>query len=132
MRNVLDPHRHYKKQGGKLKVPGFSQVGTLKEGPTEFYSTRLTNKERKQTLVEQVLSGAKDSGKYKSKYNAIQERKKSGKKGHFKAKMRERYGDKYNGWSAFTSRDNYKYSTGNERTLQIAGIDVDQASLLIV
>jgi hypothetical protein len=31
-------------------------LGTLGEGPTEFYSARLTKKERKRTLAEEVLS----------------------------------------------------------------------------
>lgn len=61
MRNVLDPHRHYKKEGGKMQVPEFSQVGTIIEGPTEFYSGRLENRQRKRTFVEEVLAGEQET-----------------------------------------------------------------------
>lgn len=85
LRSVLDPKRHYKKDNDrKNDVPEFSQVGTIIEGPTEFF-TRLTNKERKQTFVEGVLAGEKKSQRFKTKYNEIQRAKTSGKKAHYKA-----------------------------------------------
>ncbi|RAL60193.1 hypothetical protein DID88_000815 [Monilinia fructigena] len=56
LRNVLDPKRFYKKDSARAEVPEYSQVGTIVEGPTEYFSSRLTNKERKQTFVEQVLA----------------------------------------------------------------------------
>lgn len=31
------------------------QVGTVKEGPGEYFSSRLTKKERKKTLVDELL-----------------------------------------------------------------------------
>lgn len=94
MRNVLDPHRHYKKDNGKFKVPEFSQSGTLIEGASEYYSARLNNAARKKTLVEEVMAGERESGRFKSKYNDIQTVKASGKKGHYKAAMAKKYGKK--------------------------------------
>ncbi|KAH9221879.1 putative rRNA-processing protein fcf2 [Leptodontidium sp. 2 PMI_412] len=88
MRDVLDPKRHYKKDNKKQQVPEFSQVGTIIEGPTEYFSSRLLNKDRKRTLVEEVLAGEKASGRFKSKYNEIQDAKTSGKKAHYK-KLRD-------------------------------------------
>lgn len=86
LRSVLDPHRHYKKETSrKNQIPEFSQVGTIVEGPTEFFSSRLTNKERKQTFVEEILAGEKVNNRFKSKYNEIQIAKTSGKKNHYKA-----------------------------------------------
>ncbi len=85
MRDVLDPKRHYKKEGSKPRIPEFSQVGTIIEGPTEFFSARLTNKERKRTLVEEVLAGESSTQRFKSKYNEIQAAKTSGKKAHYKS-----------------------------------------------
>ena len=38
MRGVLDPKRFYKKDSGKAAAPEYSQIGTVIEGPTEFYS----------------------------------------------------------------------------------------------
>lgn len=84
MRNVLDPHRHYKKDNGKLKAPEYSQVGTIVEGPTEFFSARLQNRDRKETLVEEVLGGEQQSGRFKRKYGDIQVAKTSGKKAYYK------------------------------------------------
>jgi len=89
MRSVLDPKRMYRKQG-KFKVPEYSQVGTVIEGPTEFYSGRIENRNRKQTFVEEVLAGEQETGRFKSKYEDIQGVKKSGKKGYYKAVQQKR------------------------------------------
>ncbi|KAH8683277.1 Fcf2 pre-rRNA processing-domain-containing protein [Tricladium varicosporioides] len=93
MRSVLDPKRHYKKEGSKAQIPEFSQVGTIIEGPTEFFTGRLSNKERKRTLVEEVMRGEKSSGRFKSKYNEIQAAKTSGKKAHYKKMRAQRRGE---------------------------------------
>jgi hypothetical protein len=84
MRSVLDPKRHYKKESSKAKIPEYSQVGTIIEGPTEYFNGRLTNKQRKRTLVDEVLEVEKATQRFKSRYNAIQEVKTSGKKAHYK------------------------------------------------
>jgi len=97
MRSVLDPHRHYKKESAKAKVPTFSQVGTLVEGPTEFFSARMSNSDRKRTLVEETMASERSSGRFKSKYDEIQKMKTSGKKGHYKALMTKKYGSKSKG-----------------------------------
>lgn len=90
MRSVLDPKRFYKKESTKSKPPEFSQVGTLVEGPTEFFSGRLTNTQRKRTLVEETLAGEEANGRFKRKYQEIQAAKTSGKKGHYKAVLAKR------------------------------------------
>ncbi|EED12551.1 nucleolus protein required for cell viability, putative [Talaromyces stipitatus ATCC 10500] len=82
MRNVLDPHRHYKKESGNA-IPEYSQVGTIVEGPTEFFKSRIVKKERKQTFVDEVLAGEQQSGRFKTKYNQIQVAKTSGKKAYY-------------------------------------------------
>ncbi|KAI9646939.1 dTDP-fucopyranose mutase [Ciborinia camelliae] len=84
LRSVLDPKRFYKKDSARAEVPEYSQVGTVIEGPTEYFSARLTNKERKQTFVEQVLAGEQANHKFRNKYNDIQAAKASGKKDHYK------------------------------------------------
>ena len=85
MRNVLDTHRHYKKDGGKLKAPEYSQVGTILEGPTDFFSGRIENKKRKRTFVEEVLAGEQETGRFKKTYGELQDKKTSGKKAFYKA-----------------------------------------------
>jgi hypothetical protein len=84
MRDTIDPKRFYKKDNKKAHVPEYSQVGTIIEGPTEYFNSRLTNKERKRTFVEEVMAGEISSGRFKSKYNEIQAAKTSGKKAHYK------------------------------------------------
>jgi hypothetical protein len=90
MRSVLDPKRFYKKEVSKPQVPEYSQVGTIIEGPTEFFSARLTNKERKQTFVGEVLATEQATGRFRSKYGEIQAKKISGKKAHYKALQAKR------------------------------------------
>lgn len=90
MRNVLDPHRHYKKDNGKMRPPEYSQVGTIVEGPTEYFSSRINNKDRKRTFVDEVLSNEKDTGRFKKKYGDIQVNKTSGKKAYYKALKAQR------------------------------------------
>ncbi|KAI0180243.1 Fcf2-domain-containing protein [Hypoxylon sp. FL1284] len=94
MRDVLDPKRFYRKDNSRPLVPEFSSVGTIVEGPTDFYNARLTKKERKRTLLEEVLETEDTTRKFKSKYGEIQAAKTSGKKGHYKKMMERRYGRK--------------------------------------
>ncbi|KAK3368205.1 Fcf2 pre-rRNA processing-domain-containing protein [Podospora didyma] len=73
----------FKKDNNKPFVPEFCQVGTLISGATDGANNRLTKKERKRTIVEEVLAGH-TVGKFKEKYQAIQEKNQSGRKGHYK------------------------------------------------
>jgi hypothetical protein len=97
MRNVLDPHRHYKKEGGKMQAPEYSQVGTIVEGPTDFFSGRVENKKRKRTFVEEVLAGEQETGRFKKKYGELQEKKTSGKRAFYKALKAKRKSGKNKG-----------------------------------
>ncbi|KAK4123253.1 Nucleotidylyl transferase [Parathielavia appendiculata] len=73
----------FKKDSRKAFIPEYSQVGTIIAGATDGMSGRLTRKERKRTIVEEILAHDNVS-KLKSKYLDIQEKNKSGKKGHAK------------------------------------------------
>jgi hypothetical protein len=90
MRNVLDPKRHYKKDNSKNDIPAFSQVGTIVEGATEFYSSRLNKRDRKQTILEEVISQEQESGRFQRKYEDINKSKASGKKAHYKSVQAKR------------------------------------------
>jgi Fcf2 pre-rRNA processing protein len=87
---ALDPKRHYKKGSMKARVPRYAQVGRIIEGPTDFFSARLTRKERKRTLVDELIASEKASGKFKAKYDAIQVKKTSGKKAFYKNLVSQR------------------------------------------
>lgn len=54
-RGVLNPNRFYKKSA-TVKNPTSLQVGTIIEGPHEYYSSRLTKKQRKRTFIEELMS----------------------------------------------------------------------------
>ena len=82
MRHVLDPKRHYKKDNAPL--PKYLQTGTLIEGNTEYYSARLSKKERKQTIADEILADVSSRAYYKRKYGEIQTSKMSGRKAFYK------------------------------------------------
>jgi hypothetical protein len=84
MRSILDPKRHYKKEGKKELAPEFSQVGTVIEGPGEFFSGRITKKERKKNLVDETLALERDTGRFGGRYTDVQSAKQSGKKAFYK------------------------------------------------
>ena len=67
-------------------------MGTIIEGPTEFFSARLSNKDRKRTFVEEVLASEKASGRFRNKYGEIQASKTSGKKDFYKKLKAKRRG----------------------------------------
>lgn len=89
-RSALDRKRHYKKE--KWQTPQFFQTGTIVEGNTEFYSARMSKKNRGRTLAEEILND-NDSGDYfKKKYSEIQKKKTSGGKRHYKKIKLKRQG----------------------------------------
>lgn len=75
-----------------MQAPEYSQVGTIVQGPTEFFSGRIENKKRKRTFVEEVLAGEQETGRFKRKYGDIQNKKTSGKKAFYNALKEQRKG----------------------------------------
>ena len=72
-RNVLDPKRHYRKE--KLGNSPFIQIGTVIQGPTEYYSSRLVRKDRRENIVQELLADADAKSYFKKKYLEIQDKK---------------------------------------------------------
>ncbi|KAJ4721895.1 rRNA-processing protein fcf2 [Melia azedarach] len=93
LRSVIDPKRHYKKGDAKSKsLPKYFQVGTVVESSTDFFSSRLTKKERKPTLADELLSDP-NLGQYrKRKVREIEEQNRPG--GNEKWKIRGRQSQK--------------------------------------
>lgn len=85
MRSILDPKRHYKKENNKAQPPNYSQVGTIIEGPTEFFSGRIAKRDRKRTFVEEALVLEKENKRFETRYNDVQGKKRSGKKAFYKS-----------------------------------------------
>jgi hypothetical protein len=77
MRNYLDPKRFYKNPDRNGKI---LHVGTVIEGPSEYKSARLTNKERRGSLVEEILADSSIKEYTKRKFSDVQQ--KNAKKGN--------------------------------------------------
>lgn len=60
-------------------------VGTVIEGPSEYFSSRLSNKERKRTIVEEILGDKSLKDYSKRKFSEIQVER-SNKKKMYKTK----------------------------------------------
>ncbi|XP_027352616.1 rRNA-processing protein fcf2-like [Abrus precatorius] len=74
LRAALDPKRHYKKGDSKSKtLPKYFQVGTVVDSPLDFFSGRLTKKERKATLADELLSDQNLAAYRKRKVQEIEE-----------------------------------------------------------
>ena len=72
-RTYLDPKRFYKK--ADIMDPKLVQVGTVIEGSEEYYSSRLTKKQRRQNLAEEIMADS-DVKKYaKTQFSKIQDSK---------------------------------------------------------
>ncbi|KAL4782738.1 Fcf2 pre-rRNA processing-domain-containing protein [Aspergillus varians] len=90
MRSILDPKRHYKKENSKAQPPKYSQVGTIIEGPTEFFSGRIAKRDRKRTFVEEALVLENENKRFESRYKDVQDKKTSGKKAFYKSLQAKR------------------------------------------
>lgn len=72
-RNYLDPKRFYKSaDNNRNKV---MQVGTVIEGSAEFYSSRLTKKQRRTNLTEEIMADPEAADYTKRKYKKMQQEK---------------------------------------------------------
>jgi len=87
MRNYIDPKRFYKNPD---KSKAVLHVGTVIEGVGEYKSSRLTNKERKTTILGEILADKQVKQYTKRKYLELQaakpKRRGGGKKGGGKKK----------------------------------------------
>jgi len=70
MRGALDPKRFYKKNANK-ELPKYFQVGQYVNSPVEFYSDRGTSKNKKKTLVDELMADAEFQRYNKRKYTEI-------------------------------------------------------------
>lgn len=89
MRGTLDTKHHYKRSDSK-KFPKFFQMGTVVEGAHEFYSSRVSKKARKRTMVDELLADAQFRKKNKKRMIEYELKKQSGGKGYYKKKMEKR------------------------------------------
>lgn len=79
MRNYLDPKRFYKNPD---KVGAVLGVGTVVEGSAEYKSARLSRKERKQSIMEEVLADKQLKSYNKRTFLSIQEQRSKKRRAH--------------------------------------------------
>ena len=70
-RTYLDPKRFYKK--ADIVDPTMVQVGTVIEGSEEYYSSRLTKKQRRQNLAEEIMADVDVKTYAKKQFSKIQD-----------------------------------------------------------
>merc|ERR1739844_521746 len=70
MRGALDPKRFYKKNSNK-ELPKYFQVGRYVNSPVEFYSDRGSGKNKKKSLVDELMADAEFQRYNKRKYTEI-------------------------------------------------------------
>lgn len=71
-RGYLDPKRFYKSSDKESK---FVQIGTVIEGSAEYYSARLTKKERRSNFTDEVMADTSTADYAKRKYRSMQQEK---------------------------------------------------------
>jgi hypothetical protein len=72
LRAYLDPKKFFKKDNSsaakrkkKGVVPTFFQMGTVVAGATDFYSSRLTNRERTEHFADELVDSSRSQGTVK-------------------------------------------------------------------
>ncbi|XP_052206382.1 rRNA-processing protein fcf2-like [Diospyros lotus] len=89
LRSVIDPKRHYKKGYYSNSQNKYFQVGTVIEAAEDFYAERLTKKERKVTLADELLSDHTLTKYRKRKLREIDERNQPGGVNKWKIKGKQ-------------------------------------------
>ena len=72
-----------KKEASGTQELEFSHVGTVVEGPTEYYSARMPKKPLRKTFLYEVVTQEAKTGHLKRKYAEIRYTKTSGKRGYY-------------------------------------------------
>uniref|UniRef100_A0A8C4TUM5 Deoxynucleotidyltransferase terminal interacting protein 2 n=1 Tax=Falco tinnunculus TaxID=100819 RepID=A0A8C4TUM5_FALTI len=89
MRASLDP-KHFYKKNDRDGLPKYFQVGTVVDSPIDFYHSRIPKKQRKRTIVEELLADSEFRRYNKKKYQEIMSEKAAfaaGKKNRKKRKF---------------------------------------------
>ncbi|XP_008583545.1 PREDICTED: deoxynucleotidyltransferase terminal-interacting protein 2 [Galeopterus variegatus] len=90
MRASMDPKRFYKKND-RDGFPKYFQIGTIVDNPADFYHSRIPKKQRKRTIVEELLADSEFRRFNRRKYSEIMAEKAAnaaGKKFRKKKKFR--------------------------------------------
>ncbi|XP_013144344.1 PREDICTED: deoxynucleotidyltransferase terminal-interacting protein 2 [Papilio polytes] len=86
MRSVLDPKHFYKKNDMEV-LPKYFQVGRVENSALDHVNERMTRKQRKRTMVEELLADAEFQKYNKKKYKEILDDK---RKSEYRTFMRDK------------------------------------------
>lgn len=89
LRNVIDPKRHFKKGDKSKALPKYFQMGTVVEPASEYFSGRLTKKERKTTIADELLTDQNLKTYRKRKVQEIENKNRPGGVEKWKNKGRQ-------------------------------------------
>ncbi|KAF6211871.1 hypothetical protein GE061_012387 [Apolygus lucorum] len=90
MRSVLDTKRFYKRSSLKSMTNDI-QVGKVVDSPADFYSSRLTKKQRKSTLVDELLADQDFKQEVKKRYvNIVTNNKRRFKKAYRQIQQKDK------------------------------------------
>ncbi|KAM3912853.1 deoxynucleotidyltransferase terminal-interacting protein 2 [Leptodactylus fuscus] len=91
MRSAMDP-KHFYKKNDREGFPKYFEVATVVDNPIDFYHSRIPKKDRKRTIVEELIADSKFRRYNKKKYQEIMAEKAAraeGKKNRKKKKFRK-------------------------------------------
>jgi len=89
LRHVFNP-KHFIKRDKSKTLPKYFQIGTVIDGPQDYYSEGVSKKRAKKKLVDDLLEDREFKDYHKSKFSQLQrENKRRGRKGP-KQKFRKR------------------------------------------
>lgn len=102
MRRVWNPKQFYKRSSGQNSNSDkdqFFEIGTIQENPSDFYSGRLVKRERKQTMLDELMADAQLQAFNKRKINTVMSKNSRIKRlqaRKFKRKLRKQREEKAN------------------------------------
>ncbi|KAL3075731.1 hypothetical protein niasHS_012561 [Heterodera schachtii] len=82
MRDALDPAQHYKKPDREV-LPKYFQIGHIVESKADFYAARVPKRQRKRTMVEELMADAELLARNKRRFTAIVQRREATARGTF-------------------------------------------------
>ena len=88
MRGALDPKRFYKSSDMKRELPKYFAVGTVVEGAEEGAAGRLTKRQRKQSMLDELMSDDRVKARAKNKFQEVQKERSRGVKRQSKRRPR--------------------------------------------
>jgi len=74
MRSILNPKRFYKKNDLKV-LPKYFQIGIVQHSPLEFYNERNIRRNKKKTIVDELLADTDVQKFTNRKYQEIIQKK---------------------------------------------------------